>query len=127
MTRSGLFQQPLEGARFHLAGSVGWLLPGSANQLFVDISLRPDPPPKTSAGRLGLGHDLAVPRIIAQSVELRITLELKAGIATLDCALQAVEGLLLVAGHGIYLCRHALHVHILRCQGQCLANWLACL
>src|SRR6516165_11751067 len=90
-------------------------------------SCRAEPGTGQSARILGFSHDLAVPRLIAQSVELRITLELKAGIPALDCTLQAVEGLLLVARHGIYLCRHALHVHILRCQGQCLANWLACL
>src|SRR6516162_3223234 len=80
-----------------------------------------------SARFLGFRHDLAVPGIITQSVELGIMLELKAGIATLDCALQAIKCLLVVACHSVYLCRHALHVHILRCQGQCLANWLVCL
>ena len=41
----------------------------------------------TSAWLRRFGHDLAIPGIFTQSVELRITLELKAGIATLDCTL----------------------------------------
>jgi hypothetical protein len=42
----------------------------------------------------GFGRDLAEPRIIAQSVELRITLDLKVPMPALYGALQAIKGLL---------------------------------
>ena len=67
-------------------------------------------------------HDVAVPGITTQSGKLRISLEFKAGIATLDRALQAIQGLLPFARYGIYLYCIAEQIDILGCDGQRLAD-----
>ena len=67
-------------------------------------------------------HDVAVPGIIAQAGKLRISLEFRVGIATLNRALQAIQSLLPFARYGIYLYCIAEQIDILGCDGQRLAD-----